>query len=447
MSSLFFPKNFIWGVATAAPQIEGAADVAGKGESVWDRFSRLPGKTRGDTPAIACDHYRRYRSDVALMTRLGVKHYRLSIAWPRVFPEGKGRPNTKGLAFYERLIDTLLQHGIKPWVTLFHWDLPQALENRGGWRSRETVEAFATYADTVVGALGDRVKDWFTLNEIVCFTRRAYGTGEMAPGRRERSAVVNQTYHHALLCHGHAVRAVREHGGRGARVGLVDNPVIPIPLSETAPNIAAARRLFVEENIRVLDPMFRGRYAPSYLRAAGRDAPKVPRGDFSLISLPTDFLGLNIYTGVFVHAGRGGRAQRVAFPTDYPRASCGWLAYTPQAMYWGPRFVQELYNPATLLITENGAGFVDEKPDEKGKIIDVHRREYVRNCLSELHRAIAAGVPVSGYFLWSLLDNFEWHDGYATRFGIVRTDYATQRRTPKLSAEWYRDVMRTNQLV
>jgi beta-glucosidase len=443
-----FPRNFIWGVATAAPQIEGAAVADGKGASVWDHFSRQPGKIRGGhTPAIACDHYHRYRDDIALLARLGVSHYRLSVAWPRIFPDGDGPVNSRGLDFYQRLIDTLLAHRITPWVTLFHWDLPQALEKRGGWRVRATTDAFANYADTVVEALGDRVKHWFTLNEIVCFTRRGYGTGEMAPGTRESEAVINQTYHHALLCHGHAVRAVREHGRRNAKVGLVDNPVISIPVTETAADIAAARSLFIADNIRVLDPVYRGRYASSYLRAAGKARPTVARGDFALIGLPTDFLGLNIYTGLFVRAGKSGQPERLALPASYPTADCGWLKYVPQAIYWGPRFAVEIYGEKSIFITENGVGYEDDGTALRGEVIDLHRRDYLRGYLREVQRAIDDGVPVRGYFLWSFMDNFEWHDGYATRFGIVHINYRTQRRTPKLSASWYTEVMRRNVIV
>ena len=400
----------------------------------------------GHTPAVACDHYRRYRDDVALLAGLGVKHYRLSVAWPRIFPSGDGTLNPKGLDFYQRVIDVLLAHDITPWVTLFHWDLPQALEERGGWRVRATTDAFAKYADIVVRTLSDRVKHWFTLNEIVCFTRRGYGTGEMAPGARESEAVVNQTYHHALLCHGHGVRAVREHGRHHAKVGLVDNPTICIPVTETESDIAAARRLFIADNIRVLDPIYRGQYAPSYLRAAGTARPKVARTDFALISLPIDFLGLNIYTGQFARAGKKGDPERLALPASFPQADCGWLKYVPQAIYWGPRFAAEIYGEKKIFITENGVGCEDDGTSLRGEVIDLHRRDYLRSYLRELQRAIDDRVPVRGYFLWSFMDNFEWHDGYARRFGAVYVDFKTQKRTPKLSALWYQRVMKENRL-
>lgn len=443
-----FPKNFTWGVAAAAPQIEGAAFEDGKGESVWDRFARIPGKVaNGDTLDVACDHYHRFKSDFALMRKLGVKHYRLSLAWPRIFPNGDGAVNPKGLAFYDRLLDALLAEGITPWVTMFHWDLPQALEDRGGWRVRATAEAFGRYADTIVRAYRDRVKNWITLNEMRCFTVLAYGDTIRPPGVVESAQVVNQTYHHALLAHGHGVRAVREHGGRDARVGLSDDSTITVSSTETAADIAAARTAFRELNIRSIDPIFRGRYSSIYHRITGRNRARVGRGDFGLIAQPMDFFGFNIYTGVIVRAGRRGRPEVLPFPPNYPAPeNSWWLKLLPRAMYWGPRHVTELYAPKEIVITENGAGY-DDTPPQNGDVLDLHRREYVRQCLVELHRAIADGAPVRGYFLWSFMDNFEWLDGYARRFGICYTDYATQKRTPKLSARWYSEVMRLNRLI
>jgi len=442
-----FPKHFTWGTATAAAQIEGAAFADGKGESVWDRFARRPGAVaNGDTLDTACDHYHRYKSDFALMRRLGIRHYRLSLAWPRIYPQGDGAVNQRGLDFYSRLIDSLQEHDITPWVTMFHWDLPQALEDRGGWRARGVTDAFATYADTIVRNYGDRVKNWITLNEIRCFTLLGYGGADKAPGAREPARVVNQTMHHALVCHGHGVRAVREHGGRGARVGITDNPTVSVPVTETAADIAAARDLFRFESDRVLGAICNGRYSERYLRAAGADAPRFDPRDSQLIGQPTDFLGLNIYTGQFVRAGRRGRPQILPFPRNYPRADSPWLYLLPQAMYWGVRFAAGLHGVRSLYITENGAGY-DDAPPSGGEVLDLHRREYIRQCLGELHRAMGGGAPVDGYFLWSLMDNFEWQDGYARRFGMVYNDFATQKRTPKLSARWYAEVMKTNRLL
>jgi beta-glucosidase len=443
-----FPPSFVFGVAAAAPQIEGAAFADGKGESIWDRFCRTPGKVaRGDTLDVACDHYHRYDEDFALMAALGVRHYRLSIAWPRIFPNGDGAPNRAGIDFYRRLFDSMARHGIKPWVTLFHWDLPQALEDRGGWTARTTVDAFARYADTVVQAFAGQVKDWITVNEIRCFTVLAYGYGIKAPGRQESPAVVNQTFHHALLCHGHAVRAVREHGGPGARVGLTDNCDVSVPVTDTPADIAAATAWFEDRNLHVLGAIHAKGYAEAYLRRTGADAPRVAAGDFDLIGLPTDFLGLNIYTGTYVRAAADGRPwEALTLPKNYPRADSPWLNLVPQAIYWAPRMCHELYGHNAIYITENGCGY-DDEPVVGGEVIDLHRRDFLRSHLREVHRAVADGVPIDGYFLWSFIDNYEWEDGYQRRFGIVHCDFETLARTPKLSARYYADVIRTRSVL
>lgn len=446
--SLSFPKNFVWGFAAAAPQIEGAAFTDGKGPSVWDTFAREPGRVlNGDTLDVACEHYTRYAADFKLMRSLGARHYRLSLAWPRIYPEGDGALNQKGLDFYHRLFDSMEKHELTPWVTMFHWDLPQALETRfGGWRDRRVADAFATYADTIVKAFGDRVKNWITLNEVLCFTQLGYGNGQKAPGLKLGAGVVNQTYHHALLCHGHGVRAVREHGGRGAKVGITDNSYCPIPVTETEADITAARKAFRQGNWRVLEPIYRGAYDPAYFKAAGADRPVVAKGDMALIAQPTDFLGLNIYTGEFVRAGKRGAVEKLAFPESYPKADAVWLKIAPQALYWGPRLAAEVYGVKKIYITENGCGY-DDAPPVAGEVNDLHRRDLVRNYLGELRRAAMDGVPVVGYFLWSFMDNYEWEDGYQRRFGVVYCDFQTQKRTPKLSARWYSEVMARNALV
>ena len=447
--SLTFPKDFAWGVATAAPQVEGAAFADGKGESIWDRFSRLPGKVRnGDTLDVACDHYHRFREDFALMRSLGIRNYRLSIAWPRIYPKGDGALNQAGLDFYHRLFEAMAENGIMPWVTLFHWDLPQALEDQGGWPSRVVVDAFARYADTVVSTFAGRVKNWFTMNEIRCFTDFGYGPDghNRAPGRVESARVVNQTYHHALLCHGHAVRAVRAFGGGGARVGIADNCDACVPVTESPADIEAANAWFVDGNLNILDPIYRGRYADEYLERTGGDAPSVAAGDFDLIGAPTDFLGLNLYSGSFVRARPGARYEVLPMPPSYWHADGNWLRLMPQLMYWAPRFAKENYGPKEIYITENGCGY-DDEPVVKGEVADLHRREFLRLYLGDLHRAIGDGVPVGGYFVWSFLDNFEWNDGYTRRFGIVHVDFATQQRTPKLSARYYSEIIRHNGLL
>jgi beta-glucosidase len=441
-----FPADFVFGVAAASAQIEGAAFEDGKGESVWDRFARMPGKVHnGDTPDVACDHYHRFDEDFALMASLGIKTYRLSIAWPRIYPNGDGPLNEKGLDFYRRVFASLKKHGITPWVTLFHWDLPQALEDRGGWTSRVTVDAFARYADTVVKAFANDVKHWITLNEILCFTLLGYGTGGKAPGRQESAKVVNQTYHHALLCHGHGVRAVRAFGGKGAQVGLTDNCLVAVPVTEKPADIAAARAWFIDHNAQVLGAIHAGKYTENFLKRVGADAPDVKPGDFDLISLPTDFLGLNIYSGTYVRAGKKG-PEAVPMPVNYPRADSTWLRLVPQSLYWGPRLCHEVYGHQAIHITENGCGY-DDEPVVDGEVLDLHRRDYLRSYLREAHRAIADGVPVKGYFLWSFIDNYEWEDGYQRRFGIVHCDFKTQVRTPKLSARYYSDVMKERRIL
>jgi beta-glucosidase len=443
-----FPSDFAWGFAAAAPQIEGAAYTDGKGPSVWDTFARIPGKVaHGDNLDVACDHYHRYPEDLAMMKALGAKHYRLSIAWPRIFSRGHGEVNQKGIDFYNRLIDKALEMGLTPWVTMYHWDTPQGIEDDfGGWRSRDTVKAFGVYADTIVKAFGDRVKHWITLNEIICFTSYSYGTGRRAPGLMLPEQVVNQTYHHAMMAHGEGVRAVRQHGGAGARVGLTDCSEAFIPLSETPADIEAARKVFVHENGRVLEPMYTGRYHPDFLASLGADAPHVQAGDLELIGQPTDFLGLNVYRGRFVRAGADGRPEILPFPPNFPTADAEWLTHTPQSIYWAPRMAAEIYGVESIAITENGAGYND-LPPVNGEVMDLHRRDYLRNYLRELQRAIDDGVPVDAYFLWSFMDNFEWTDGYQRRFGVVYTNYETQERTPKASARWYSQVMAANAIV
>ncbi|MDB6169592.1 MAG: beta-glucosidase [Verrucomicrobia bacterium] len=443
-----FPSGFVWGVAAAAAQVEGAAEEEGKGLSIWDVFAKRPGAVHnGDTPAVACDHYHRFRQDFDLMAAFGMKNYRLSIAWPRIMPDGVGSVNRRGLDFYHRLIDAVLERGITPWVTMFHWDLPQALEARGGWPMRLVADTFADYADEIVKAYGDRVKHWITLNEIEVFLDNGYGSGRHAPGRKEPAGVVNQAFHHALLCHGHGVRAVRQHGGAGARVGLTDNSTVAIPLAETPEDIAAAKRHFVgSKNCRILEPIYRGGYGPDYLAFTSGWLPQIAPGDFELIAQPTDFLGMNIYSGTCVRQGPGGKPQVVPYPGHYPTADSPWLRLNPRGLYWGPREAAEVYGVKEVVITENGAGY-DDAPPVDGEVLDLHRLDYLRACLRELRRGIADGNRVSGYFAWSFMDNFEWADGYDRRFGLVYNDFKTQVRTPKASAHWYSRVIRGNALV
>ncbi len=437
-----FPPDFTWGVAAASAQIEGAAFSEGKGPSIWDAFCRVPGKVEGgDTLDVACDHFHLFEQDADLMRSLGFQNYRLSIAWPRVYPTGWGALNQTGLDFYSRLIDAFLERGITPWVTLFHWDLPQALEDENGWLNRQTVDAFAVYADTITKLLGDRVKNWFTLNEITCFIGLGYETGIHAPGRTETKRIVNQGYHHALLAHGRAVEIVRANVP-DSHVGLVHNPSTPIPVIETPEHIEAARQNYAKANGPILQPIFQGHYPDWFLDSP--DAPEVTEGDLKTIAQPGDFLGLNLYAGHFVSAEAP--LKGIPFPAQFPTGDLPWIKVTPQTLYWQIRLADEIFGAKSFYITENGAAFADEVTD-KGEVLDLERREYLRNYLVGLHRACEEGFDVRGYFAWSVLDNFEWAEGYAKRFGLVHVDFKSQKRTPKLSAHWFSAVCRENRLL
>ncbi|MFN7954895.1 MAG: GH1 family beta-glucosidase [bacterium] len=453
-----FPDGFEWGVATAAYQIEGAVAEDGRTPSVWDHFSHTPGRVAaGDTGDRACDHYHRMPGDVALMAALGVRVYRFSVAWPRVLPEGTGAVNERGLDFYRRLLDELARHGIEPRLTLYHWDHPQALEERyGGWRSRRMAHDFADYAAVVVRALGDRVTRFTTLNEIACFTHFSFDTakpGFHAPGaqlgsRRE----VWQTSHHALVGHGLAVQAIRANAPRPCRVSLVDNLAVPVPYRESDADVAAARRAVgvLGTNGGVLVPALTGRYEPRFVAAAEAmgEMPSIEPGDLALIAQPLDELGLNVYTGQYVRAADDSPGFTVLpFPSGYPKLDMPWLDVVPEALYWAVRHcVEELGFGGDLFVSENGCAARDV-PDVRGEVLDLDRIVYLRAYLRQLERAIAEGHPVRGYCLWSLLDNFEWSWGLSKRFGLVYVDYATQRRVPKASAAWYSECIRQNRVV
>ena len=444
-----FPAGFRWGTATSAYQVEGAVREDGRGISIWDTFVRLPGKIRdGANGDIADDHFHRYKEDVALMKALGVSTYRFSIAWPRVFPEGRGTPNPKGLAFYDRLVDELLANGIEPFATLYHWDLPQPLQDRGGWESRDTAEAFAAYAGFVAAKLGDRVGNFFTLNEIRTFVELGYGDGTFAPGLVLPKGRLYQVRHHAALGHGLAVQAVRANGRAGIKVGMAENMVTALPAVETPENIRAAEIATREMNAPYLTVMLEGRYTDAYLAAAGADAPRFTAEELKTISTPVDMVGINIYEpGAFVRASDAAPGYTVIpLPSSYPRMLSRWLTFGPDTLYWGPRHVVKLWNAKDIYITENGTSSADQ-PDADGAVYDLDRVMYLRQYLAQLRRATAEGLPVRGYFLWSLLDNFEWAEGYAVRFGLHYVDYKTLKRTPKLSASFYRMVIARNDLV
>lgn len=445
-SAAAFPDGFRWGTATSAYQVEGAATEDGRGPSIWDTFARQPGRIRdGSTGETSVDHYHRYKEDVALMKWMGARAYRFSIAWPRVFPEGRGKPNPKGLDFYDRLVDELLAAGIEPYATLYHWDLPQTLQDRGGWEARDTAEAFGDYASYIAGKLTDRVKQVFTINEMLSFVEHGHASGVFAPGLKLDRARLNQVRHHAVLAHGLAVQAIRASGRRGTRVGPAENIAAALPAVEAVENIRAAELATRELNAPYLTVMLEGRYTDAYLANAGADAPRFTPQDLKTISSKVDFVGLNVYApSQYVLASEAAPGfTEVPLQASHPHMASPWLTLGPEALYWAPRLAASLWKVKEIFITENGASAADE-PAADGTVYDVDRVMYLRNCLMHLQRATAEGVPVRGYFLWSLLDNFEWADGYATRFGVVHVDYATQKRTPKLSASFYREVIARN---
>lgn len=442
-----FPDGFLWGTATSAYQVEGAVDQDGRGPSIWDRFAHTPGTISDHSNAdTATDHYHRYKEDVQLMKALGTRAYRFSIAWPRVFPEGTGAPNPKGLDFYNRLVDELLANDIQPFATLYHWDLPQALQERfGGWTSRDTSKAFADYSAYVATRLSDRVTHFFTINECSRHVYLGHRTGADAPGLNLPQVGLNQVRHHIALGHGMAVQSVRASGRAGTRVGPAENAVNCVPAVETAENIRATEIATRELNAGYLTLMMEGKYTDAFLAQAGGDAPRYSAEDLRIISEPVDFVGLNVYTpDHYVVAADNERGFALApFPASFPRMKASWLKPSPEAIYWGPRHVAKLWNPKSIYVTENGTSGSDQ-PVVDGTVYDVDRIMYLRNYLTQLQRATSEGVPVHGYFLWSLMDNFEWGDGYEERFGLYHVDFKTKRRTPKLSASFYRETIARN---
>jgi len=442
-----FPQGFLWGSATASYQVEGAVNEDGRGASIWDTFSHTPGKIKNnDTGDVADDHYHRYKEDIQLMKALGLKTYRFSIAWPRVFPQGTGTPNPKGLDFYNRLVDELLANGIQPYGTLFHWDLPQTLEDKGGWQSRDTSEAFANYAGYVAEHLSDRVKHFMTLNEMSSFVDLGYGNGIHAPGLKLAPAGLNQVRHHAVLAHGLAVQAIRTHAKPGTKVGIADNANACVPVIETPEHIAAAAKAYRETNAGYLTPIMEGRYTDAYLAHHGAAAPKFTAAEMKAIGSPLDFVGLNVYTPLYIRADDSPAGfAAVPNPSSFPHMMSPWLFVGPEALYWSPKLASQLWNIKEIYITENGASSTDTMTPD-GHVYDTDRVMYLRNYLTQLHRAVSEGVPVKGYFCWSLMDNYEWADGYANRFGLHYVDFATQKRTPKLSAHFYKEVIARNGL-
>ena len=439
-----FPSGFLWGASTASYQIEGAVREDGRGESIWDRFSHTPGKTaNGDTGDVAADHYHRWRDDIDIMRELGLGAYRFSIAWPRILPGGWGAVNQAGLDFYDRLVDGLLAAGIEPWPTLYHWDLPQALEDRDGWRNRETVEAFAEYTDVITRRLGDRVKHWITINEPWVAAYLGHFLGIHAPGLTNLQAA-NTAAHLMLLAHGRAVEVVRGNVSNG-KTGITLNLSQVYPASDSQADAEAARRMDGSTNRWFLDPVFRGRYPEDLAETMGSLMPEIEDDDFSVISRPTDFLGINSYSPFYVAHDPASPLGARMVEREGEHTAVGWLVQ-PEALQELLVRVHEEYAPGDIYITENGAAFDDPAPEE-GRVHDPRRRAYLHDHLTACLNAIGQGVPLQGYFVWSLMDNFEWAEGYGKRFGVTYLDYATQERTIKDSGRWYAEVTRANRVL
>jgi beta-glucosidase len=441
-----FPKGFVWGAATAAYQIEGAAAEDGKGPSIWDMFCKKPGAIwNGQSGDVACDHYHRYKEDVALARSLGLRAYRFSVSWPRVLPEGTGAVNARGLDFYDRLVDELLAARIDPWLTLYHWDLPLALYRRGGWLDRDVASWFADYAAIVVNRLGDRVRHFMPLNEPQVFLGAGLVQGRHAPGDKLRFPDLLRATHHALLAHGRAVQAIRASANGEVEVGCAQASYNSVPATSAPEDLAAARVRFLatadesyKQNAWWLDAMVLGHYPADGLAFYGPSLPEVRASDMETIRQPLDFLGINLYQADAVRRGERGQPEVVPWPVGAPLTSMEW-AVTPAIMRLVPTWLHERYQ-LPLVVAENGVSLPDWVAAD-GQVHDPQRIDFARAYLRELAAAVAAGVPVRGYFHWSLLDNFEWAHGFKQRFGLVHVDFATQKRTPKDSARWYRDVI------
>lgn len=433
-----FPAKFIWGAATASYQIEGAVSEDGRGSSIWDDFAATPGKTyQGDNGDVAADHYHRVAEDTDLMARLGLAAYRFSIAWPRILPQGRGTVNNAGLDFYERLVDTLLSKGITPFATLYHWDLPSPLQQEGGWVKRDTACAFADFAEIVTQRLGDRVKNWITLNEPWCSAYLGYGVGVHAPGMKDRQAAIDAA-HHLLLGHGLAVPRIRANSP-DAQVGITLNLshiYAADARPETQRDVALADAF---SNRWFLDPVFRGQYPEHLFADLALNPPPLQDGDLTTISAPLDFLGVNNYFRLIVRGADekplADRCQSVSPVPESCYTDMGWEIY-PHGLRDLLVYVNQEYAPPRIYVTENGAAFKDEW-DGSDTVRDPRRVDYLRTYIAGLAEAIKQGVPLEGYFVWSLMDNFEWAEGYNKRFGIVYIDYPTQRRVIKESGHWY----------
>ena len=447
-----FSKDFKWGVATAAYQIEGAADIDGKGPSVWDMKCRRPGEVfEGHSGQIACEHYHRYKEDVKLMKEIGVQAYRMSISWPRVLPHGIGDVNAKGLDFYNRLIDELLDNGIEPFITLFHWDYPQKLYEKGGWLNPESSDWFAEYTKVVTDSFSDRVKNWITINEPQCFIGLGHYATEHAPGIKLAFPEVLTAAQNVLLSHGKAVQTIRANSKQPAVVGYAPVGDLYVPYDENSKDdIEVARKktfgikpLDCFNSALWMDPVLLGKLPERSAEIYGSDMPAYTDEDMKIISQPIDYLGLNLYFAKQVCADENGQVRRVSREPGHLYTPMGW-PMEPKSLYWGPKFFYERYKKP-LMITENGYANMDWVSSD-GKVHDPQRIEFLRRYITRLQQVCADGVDVRGYFLWSLMDNFEWAHGYSKRFGLVHVDYTTQKRILKDSAYWYREVIKANGL-
>lgn len=448
MTKYDFPNDFLWGAATASYQIEGAWNEDGKGEGIWDRFSHSPYRILGgDNGDVACDHYHRYKEDVALMKALNLPSYRFSISWPRVIPAGTGTINQKGVAFYDRLLDELLNAGIKPNVTLNHWDLPQALQERGGWNNRDIVNWFTDYARLMFDKFGDRVPMWTTHNEPFVIAFLGYAYGQFAPGVADYSQAF-QASHHLLLSHGAAVKVFREANFSG-KIGIVLNLDDYFPASSSDRDTAATQRQYELGNALYLSPLFKGKYPETLMEWIGRHAPVVKPDDFAIIGQPIDFLGVNYYRGICVQAAEDGGFMKSTMTSassdNWGRTDIDWGIY-PAGIKNVLLDIQNNYSKIDLYITENGCATRDQVSAD-GAVQDYGRVDFLRSHFMEAWKAINAGVNLKGYYVWSLLDNFEWASGYSKRFGMIYVNYTTGQRIMKRSAHWYKGVIERNGLI
>lgn len=453
MSKLFcqFPDQFLWGAATAAYQVEGAAREDGRGPSVWDVLSHKPGAIVYDQNGdVSTDHYHRFKQDIALMKDLGLRAYRFSASWSRIFPNDSKTMNPKGLDFYKRLVDALRDANIQPWMTLFHWDLPQWCEDQfRGWESIECSKVFADYASLMARQFGDRVTGFMTINEFGCYLGAGYcadtNPEPFAPAKATTRKVLNQAQHHAVYGHGLAVQAIRANSPKPVPVGLAENIPNVVPLLEAPEHVSATKEALREMTGMFLTPILEGKYHPAYLEKEGANAPVFTEDQMKVIASPIDFVGLNLYAPIYIrHDPRAPHGwAHVPCDENYPKMHMPWLNIGPAILYWGPRLVSEIWKVPSIYITENGCANPD-KPTRNGEILDSARMMYLQQHLIHLHRAAAEGYPIKGYFLWSLLDNFEWTSGYTKRFGLHYVNYQTLERTLKLSGEFYKQVIRRN---